>query len=236
MEGLSRAHRRGWRPPRPYGVPVASGAVTPRATEPPRRLQAFVRPVYVLALFIPLALVLKLADAPDTTIFFAAAIGVIPTAALMGQATEELAAQSGPGIGGLLNVTFGNAPELIIALFALGKGLQEVVKAALVGSIISNILLVLGAAMLFGGLRRAKQTFSATTASSQTSMLMLAAAGLTMPAVFALVEGGGLPSPSAVRVDFSGDVEHLSLAVAAVLMATYLAGLVFSLHTHRDVF
>ena len=85
----------------------------------------------------------------------------------MGRATEELAARSGPGIGGLLNVTFGNAPELIIALFALGKGLQEVVKASIAGSIIGNILLVLGAAMLAGGIGREKQTFSAPAPASR---------------------------------------------------------------------
>ena len=89
---------------------------------------------------------------------------MIPTAALMGRATEELAARSGPGIGGLLNVTFGNAPELIIALFALREGLQEVVKASLVGSILGNILLVMGAAMLVGGLKRERQHFDRTAA------------------------------------------------------------------------
>src|SRR5216117_3919708 len=125
----------------------------------------------LLTPFIPAAIVLRLADASDAAVFVTSALGIIPTAALMSQATQELAARSGPGIGGLLNVTFGNAPELIIALFALDKGLQEVVKAALVGSIIGNILLVLGAAMLLGGLGRQKQVFSKTTASSQTSML-----------------------------------------------------------------
>ena len=89
---------------------------------------------------------------------------MIPTAALMGRATEELAARSGPGIGGLLNVTFGNAPELIIAFFALDEGLQEVVKASLVGSILGNILLVMGAAMLVGGLKRERQWFDRTAA------------------------------------------------------------------------
>ncbi len=136
----------------------------------------------------------------------------------MGRATEELAARSGPGIGGLLNVTFGNAPELIIALFALGKGLQEVVKASIIGSIIGNILLVLGAAMLSGGIGREKQTFSRTGASVQTSMLLLAAAALLMPAIFELVEGKGLPLPGAEIVDYGGTVEHLSLAVAIVLI------------------
>src|SRR5438874_13629913 len=101
---------------------------------------------------IPLAIALDAAGAPSTVVFFASAAGVIPTAALMGRATEELADRSGPGIGGLLNVTFGNAPELIIALFARGQGLHEVVKASLIGSILGNILLVLGASMLVGGL------------------------------------------------------------------------------------
>jgi Ca2+:H+ antiporter len=195
-----------------------------------------VRPVYVLALFIPLALVLKLADAPDTTIFFAAAIGVIPTAALMGQATEELAAQSGPGIGGLLNVTFGNAPELIIALFALQKGLQEVVKASIVGSIISNILLVLGAAMFFGGWRREKQTFNRTMAHSQAAMLLLALVAVVMPALFELIRGSGLPAVGDTRIDYGSKVETISAIVAVVLLLSYGAGLFFSLRTHRELF
>ena len=120
-------------------------------------------------------------------IFVCSALGVIPTAALMGQATEQLAARSGPGIGGFLNVTFGNAPEIIIALFALHEGLQEVVKASLVGSILGNILLVMGAAMLVGGLKRERQTFDRTAANVQALMLMLAATALAMPAIFQLV-------------------------------------------------
>jgi Ca2+:H+ antiporter len=180
--------------------------------------------------------VLDLAGATAGLVFATSALGIIPTAALMGRATEELAARSGPGIGGLLNVTFGNAPELIIALFALGQGLHEVVKASIIGSIIGNILLVLGAAMLFGGLGREKQSFSRTGASVQTSMLLLAAAALVMPAIFELVEGKGLPLPGAEVVNYGSTVEHLSLAVALVLMVTYVAGLFFSLKTHRDIF
>ena len=111
---------------------------------------------YLLTPFIPIAVVLEFAHASAGLIFVCAALGIVPTAALMGLATEELAARSGPGIGGLLNVTFGNAPELIIALFALGEGLQEVVKASIVGSIIGNVLLVLGASMFVGGLGREK--------------------------------------------------------------------------------
>jgi Ca2+:H+ antiporter len=191
---------------------------------------------YLLAPLIPIAVALDIAGVPATIVFAVSALGIIPTAALMGRATEELAARSGPGIGGLLNVTFGNAPELIIALFALGKGLQEVVKASIVGSIIGNILLVLGAAMLAGGIGREKQTFSKTGAGIQTSMLMLAAAALVMPAIFELVEGQGLPQPGAHSVNYGGTVEHLSLAVAIVLIATYVIGLFFSLKTHRDIF
>jgi Ca2+:H+ antiporter len=191
---------------------------------------------YLLVPFIPAAVVLELAHAPAEVTFFVAALGIVPTAALMGLATEELAARSGPGIGGLLNVTFGNAPELIIALFALNEGLQEVVKASIVGSILGNILLVLGAAALIGGLGRERQTFSATAANAQSLMLFLAAAALIMPAIFELVEGKGLPSPTAELVDYGGDVERLSVAVAVVLMASYVAGLIFSLRTHRELF
>src|SRR5215218_4596357 len=116
---------------------------------------------YLLVPFIPVAIALELGHAGATVIFAAAALGVIPTAALMGRATEELAARTGPGIGGLLNVTFGNFPELVIAFFALREGLQEVVKASLIGSILGNVLLVMGAAMFIGGLKRENQKFSA---------------------------------------------------------------------------
>jgi Ca2+:H+ antiporter len=192
---------------------------------------------YLLTPFIPAAVALELAHAEATVIFFVAAAGIVPTAALMGLATEELAAKSGPGIGGLLNVTFGNAPELIIALFALNAGLQEVVKASIVGSIIGNILLVLGAAMLLGGIKHERQTFNTTAANVQSTMLFLAAAALVMPAIFELVvEGKGLPSPTAEAVDYGSTVEDLSLAVAIVLMGTYICGLFFSLRTHRDLF
>src|SRR5512133_4238931 len=133
---------------------------------------------YLLVPFIAIAIVFEVVHAGAVPTFFASALGIIPTAALMGIATEELAARSGPGIGGLLNVTFGNAPELIIALFALGSGLHEVVKASIVGSILGNILLVLGGAMLVGGIGRDRQRFNATAANVQSLMLFLAAAAL----------------------------------------------------------
>jgi Ca2+:H+ antiporter len=191
---------------------------------------------YLLVPFIPLALALDLVGASDAVVFFAAALGIVPTAALMSRATEELATRSGPGIGGLLNVTFGNAPELIITLFALGEGLHEVVKATLIGSILGNVLLVLGASMLVGGLRRERQTFNPTVATIQTTMLLLGVAALLMPALFELVRGHGLPAVDAERVSFDSSVEALSAVIAAVLIATYVAGLVFSLRTHRDIF
>src|SRR6476469_5149898 len=118
----------------------------------------------MLSPFIFGAIALKVAGASATVIFAVAAIALIPAAAVMGRATEELAARSGPGIGGLLNVTFGNFPELIIAILALEKCLQEVVKASLVGSIIGNILLVMGASMFVGGIKRKEQSFNQTAA------------------------------------------------------------------------
>src|SRR3712207_4566362 len=176
---------------------------------------------YLLVPFIPIAVALELAHAEASLIFIASALGVIPTAALMGRATEELAARSGPGIGGFLNVTFGNAPELIIAFFALREGLQEVVKASIVGSILGNVLLVMGAAMLLGGLRRDRQRFDRTAANAQSLMLLLAAVALVMPAIFELVAGAGLPRPTDEAIDFPGDLEALSIGVAVVLLVTY---------------
>jgi Ca2+:H+ antiporter len=191
---------------------------------------------YALVPFIPIAVALELAHASSALIFSTSAIGVIPTAALMGRATEELADRAGPGIGGLLNVTFGNLPELLIAFFALREGLHEVVKASIVGSVISNVLLVLGVSMLVGGLRRERQLFNATAARAQATMLILASAALVMPAIFQLVKGGALPSPGAELVDFAHPVEQLSLTVAIVLLIVYAGGLWFSLVTHRDLF
>jgi Ca2+:H+ antiporter len=195
---------------------------------------------YLLSPLIPAAVIADLAGAPATVIFFVSAVALIPPAAMMGRATEELAERSGNVVGGLLNVTFGNAPELIIALFALEKGLHEVVKASLIGSILGNVLLVMGAAMLVGGLSggrtRTVQKFGQTAASAQSTMLLLAVAALIMPGVFALVEGDGLPHPGDAIVSYGSTLEHLSLAVAIVLIFSYAAGLLFSLKTHASLF
>jgi Ca2+:H+ antiporter len=205
------------------------------------------RLVYFLGIFIPLALALDIAGASPVIVFCAAALGVVPTAALMGEATEHLATRSGPGIGGLLNVTFGNAPELIIAFFALQKGLQEVVKASIAGSILGNILLVLGASMLIGGWNREKQTFNATAAAAQSAMLLLALVALILPALFELINGGGLPHVASKGADFAqscggvgpancSDLKAMSFGVAIVLILSYVGGLIFSLKTHRQLF
>jgi Ca2+:H+ antiporter len=195
---------------------------------------------YLLSPLIPAAVLVDLLNASAVVIFFVSAVALIPPAAMMGRATEELAERSGNVVGGLLNVTFGNAPELIIALFALEKGLHEVVKASLIGSILGNVLLVMGAAMLVGGLSGGRthgvQKFGQTAASAQSTMLLLAVAALIMPGVFALVEGDGLPHPGDDIVNYGSTLEHLSLAVACVLILSYAAGLLFSLRTHSGLF
>jgi Ca2+:H+ antiporter len=193
---------------------------------------------YVLLPFIPVAVLLELelVYAAPAVIFAVSALGVIPTAALMGRATEELSDRAGPGIGGLLNVTFGNFPELLIAIFALEAGLHEVVKASIIGSVLGNVLLVMGGAMFVGGLRRDRQSFNRTAARSQATMLIVASGALVMPAVFELVQGGRLPQPGEKLVGFSSSVEGLSLTVAIILLVTYAGGLWFSLISHRDLF
>ncbi|HKH22643.1 MAG TPA: calcium/proton exchanger [Solirubrobacterales bacterium] len=195
---------------------------------------------YLLSPLIPAAVLVDLLDASAVVVFFVSAVALVPPAAMMGRATEELAERSGNVIGGLLNVTFGNAPELIIALFALEKGLHEVVKASLIGSILGNILLVMGAAMLVGGLSGHRthgvQKFGQTAASVQSTMLLLASAALIMPGVFALVQGVSLPLPGDERVHYGSDLEQLSFAVACVLILSYAAGLLFSLRTHAALF
>jgi Ca2+:H+ antiporter len=191
---------------------------------------------YVLLPFIPLGIVLELTGADSTIVFVVSALAIVPTAALMGRATIELAARAGPGIGSLLNATFGNAPELIIALFALNAGLHEVVKASLVGSVLGNLLLVLGVAALAGGRKRVSQQFDATAAGVQALILLLAVTALIMPAVFALVGGDGLTLPSEQAVNYPSDVAQLSVGVAIVLLVGYGSALIFSLRTHRDLF
>jgi len=161
-----------------------------------------------------------------TLTFVAACLAIIPLAGWLGTATEHLAAKTGEGIGGLLNATFGNAAELIIALMALHKGLYGVVKASLTGSIIGNLLLVMGAALLAGGVRFKTQKFNETAARSQSSMLLLAAISLIVPAAFHyLASGVTVPTE-----------DGLSLEISIVLIVTYGLSLIFSLGTHKQYF
>jgi Ca2+:H+ antiporter len=169
-------------------------------------------------------------------VFFSSALAVVPAAAIMSDATEQLSARSGAGVAGLLNVTFGNAPELIISFIALLDGLQEVVKASLVGSVIGNCLLVLGAAMVAGGKGRPRQRFDRTAAQTNSGLLLVTVTALILPAVLVLARGHSLPSVGESRHSFGGQVDHLSIAIGVVMIALYAAGLLFSLWTHRALF
>lgn len=180
-----------------------------------------------LLIFIPIAVVLEhVAPERALWIFLAAAVAIMPLAGWMGQATEQLAERTGEGIGGLLNATFGNAAELIIALVALRGGLHDVVKASLAGSIVGNILLVLGAAMLAGGLGRVEQHYNPAGARSQATMLTLAAIALIVPAAYRAIAGEG-SGPA---------VSSISVWMSLVLLGVYAANLIFSLITHRALF
>ena len=185
-----------------------------------------------LLIFVPVAFALRYVPAwtHQTALFLVAALALIPVAGWMGKATEHLANHMGEGIGGLLNASFGNAAELIIALVALRGGHIEVVKASITGSIIGNLLLVLGIAVFAGGLRYPRQTFNKTAVRASCTALMLAAGALVIPSVFhstAAQRPGGW-SPVAEQ--------NLSLLIAVVLLATYGAMLAFSLVTHRQLF
>jgi Ca2+:H+ antiporter len=189
-------------------------------------------PLDWLLIAVPVALAIRYVPGwrNETLLFIVAGIAVIPLAGWMGRATEHLGTRAGPGIGGLLNATFGNAAELIIALMALSQGLIGVVKASITGSIIGNILLVLGAAMVAGGSRYSHQRFNATVARVSATSLSLAAIGLIIPTVFhlsAAQQPGGWTPAAELR---------LSLAICAVLFGTYLLLLVFSLVTHKDLY
>jgi Ca2+:H+ antiporter len=185
-----------------------------------------------LLIFVPVSVLLRFVPAfhNDTALFICSCIAIIPLAGFMGRATEELAAHMGQGIGGFLNATFGNAAELIVALMALSKGLTGVVKASITGSIIGNILLVLGLSALCGGAKFESQHFNRVAVRSVTTSLSLAAIALVIPTVFhvtaAAHPSGWLPATE----------QRLSLAIAIVLFTTYGCVLAFSLKTHRRLF
>jgi Ca2+:H+ antiporter len=172
------------------------------------------------------ALLHALAPERHTAIFAATIVAIVPLAAHIGTATDELAARLGGGIGGLLNATFGNAAELIIGALALRRGLTDLVKASLTGSIIGNVLLVFGLCAIVGGTRRSVLTFNRTAAGTATTMLLLSAIGLTVPAVF-----HQLARRAGSDAELTLDTE-----IAGVLLLTYCASLIFTLKTHRDLY
>jgi Ca2+:H+ antiporter len=179
-----------------------------------------------LLVFFPIAIALEaLAPERPLFIFIASSLAILPLAGWMGRATEQIADRMGEGVGGLLNATFGNAAELIIALAALHAGLQDVVKASIAGSIVGNVLLVLGAAMLAGGWGRSEQHFNAAGARAQATMLMLAAIALVLPAAFQVAE------------NTSGEsLNRLSVSISVVLLVVYGLYLLFALVTHSALF
>src|SRR5713101_5434020 len=182
--------------------------------------------VRAFLVFVPVALWMGLTHASPTWVFVVSCLAILPLAGLMGEATEHLTHHTGPGIGGLLNATFGNAAELIIAFMALWAGEKEIVKASLTGSIIGNILMVLGAAMLVGGWKHTELRFSRMAAETGSSMMVLAVVALVIPAIYALVTNHTHPEHT----------ESISFDISWVLILCYAASLVFSLKTHQHLF
>ncbi len=201
-----------------------AGAGTMKSDE---HVRGFHLSLNTLLVLVPIAILFE-HFRPDahTLIFFTACAAIIPLAGLMGRATEQIADHAGEGIGGLLNATFGNAAELIIAIVALRAGQIDIVKASLAGSIIGNCLLVLGASFLAGGLRYKDQHFNTVTARAQAQMLLVSALAVTIPALFhAANPQGGVVDEGAISVAFS-----------CLLIAVYALSLVFTLRTHRHLF
>lgn len=180
----------------------------------------------VLLCFVPAAFFCEFTHQPPTLIFLVSCAAVIPLAGWMGRATEALAARLGSGLGGLLNATMGNAAELIIAIMALRAGMVGVVQASITGSIIGNILFVMGIAAVAGGMGRERQKFSKLAAESGAGMMTLAVIALIIPAVFHRTN----PDVAGVRM------QRLSLDISVVLLVTYALGLWFSLRTHKKFF
>jgi Ca2+:H+ antiporter len=186
-----------------------------------KKLLRYIRkhPLHVLILTIPLAILAKFGGWGAGWVFGLSAAGVIPLAGLIGEATENLAVHTGPRIGGLINATLGNAAELIITLFAIQAGLLELVKASITGSIIGNLLFVLGLSILLGGLKHGIQQFDRRHTVNSTILLAIALIGLTTPSLFS----------NSTAVDLPGKVEVLSLCVAGVMILLYALGIIFSL-------
>jgi Ca2+:H+ antiporter len=181
---------------------------------------------YSMLVFVPASLWLGLTHASPTAVFVVSCLAILPLAGLMGEATEHLAHHTGPGLGGLLNATFGNAAELIIGFMALRAGETEIVKASLTGSIIGNMLMVLGLAMLLGGWKHSELRFNRMAAETGSSMMLLAVVALVIPAIYATVTHHREPE----------HIESISLDISMILILTYVASLVFQFRTHQRFF
>ena len=186
--------------------------------------------LFLLILAVPAALLAESLHAPSLVPFILAALGLIPLAGIIGEATEVLAERLGPGPGGLLNATFGNAAEIIIGIAALTAGLPDVVEASLAGSIISNILLVLGSAMLLGGWRHRQQRFDERTARQYAVMLALVVIGLSIPSLLATVGESSRPGEAVLR---GTSLHQLSIGIAIILLLCYAAYILFSIFGFR---
>ena len=180
-----------------------------------------------MLIFVPISFIAEFMHASPSIMFVLAALSIIPLAGLMGEGTEEVSFYSGPKIGGFLNGTFGNATELIISFFALKEGLFEVVKSSIAGAVIGNVLLVLGASMLAGGLKYKTQTFNKKVVEVSSSMLLFAVVGLCIPALFTHTV-----DPSLLNTRYEG----LSLVVAIIMLTIYILSLIFSFYTHKDIY
>ena len=192
--------------------------------------------LYILLLFLPIAFYLEASHASPVSIFTTSCLAVIPLAGLMGKSTEHLAERVGAGIGGLLNATFGNAAELIIAGVALHKGLHSVVKASITGSIIGNVLLVLGLSILAGGLKYPRQKFNRTTAGLNSTLLALSVVALIVPALFHWIADEKIRSGTLTGLQELRLERDLSLEISIILVFVYLLSLLFSLRTHRGLY
>lgn len=215
-------------------TPAAEKKAAGASTEPkrlPRRRFGWME--VMLVLFLPASIAVRfLFHAPPALIFLGAALAIVPLAGYMGQATEQLAKHLGPTIGGLLNATFGNMTELIITIFAVKAGQLEVVRASLIGSIIGNILLVLGMSAFFGGLKYREQKFNRAAASSDILQLFLAVVAMVTPSLFVVSQH----SAPVNKVAASDPTEYMSLGIAGLLIALYAGSLIFSLRTHQDLY
>ena len=183
--------------------------------------------LYILLVFIPVTIVGKFMGFSDPMLFLCSSLAIIPLAGVMGKSTDEIALLCGQKIGGLLNATFGNATELIIAFVAMKAGMFDVVKASLAGSVIGNILLVLGMSMFAGGLKYKKQSFSKDSINITSSMLLLAVLGLSIPAIFTHT----LP-----EVSLTAQYEGLNIIIAVLMLVVYASQFIFTFVTHRSLY